>query len=119
MTQQRMADALAEDHSTGDEGSADRAIGHGAQQEADVGHLANAVDSHRYGIDVHHRNAPPNGGKVIVAEPGFFRVHLGEITHEVILAPGTLAAADRVGAGMAGKEAVAQGTDSQTALYGV
>ena len=32
MTEQRMADALAEHHSTGDKGSADRAIGHGPQE---------------------------------------------------------------------------------------
>jgi hypothetical protein len=95
MTQERMTDALAEDHSTGDEGSADRAIGHGAQEEANVGHLADAVDSHGHGIDVHHRDAASHGGEIVVAEPDLFRVHFGEVTHGVILALATLAAADR------------------------
>ena len=95
MTQQRMADALAEDHSTGDEGPADRAIGHGAQEETDVGHLADAVDSDRHGIDVHHRDAPSHGREIVVAEPRLFRVHLGEVIHGLILAPATPAAADR------------------------
>ena len=114
-----MADALTEDHSTGDEGSADRAIGHGAQKEADVGHLADAVNSHGHGIDVHHRDAPSHGGEVIVAEPGFFRVHLDEITHEVILAPGTLSAADRVGAGRAGAKGVIGVLRPLKPIYGV
>ena len=82
-----------------------------------MGHLTDAVDPHRHGIDIHHRNAPSNCGEIIVTEPGFFRVHLDEVTHDVILAPGTLAAADQVGAGMAGKGVVSRGTQSQAPLY--
>ena len=114
-----MTDALAEDHSTGDEGPADRAIRHGAQEETDVGHLTDAVDSHRHGIDVHHRDAPSHGGEIVVAEPGLFRVHFGEITHPLILAPGTLTAADRLEAGRPRKQGVARVHDLRQSIYGV
>ena len=84
-----------------------------------MGHLADAVDSHRHGIDVHHRDAPSHGGEIVVAEPSLFRVHLGEVTHGLILAPATPAAADRAEAGTAGEDAMARVLDTGVRLYGV
>ena len=48
---------------------------------------------------------PPHGGEIVVAEPGLFRVHLGEVTHWLILALATPAAADgRSGHGGRGRD---------------
>ena len=56
VAQQGVADALAEHHPTADDHAADRAVGGLAQQQADLGDLAAAVDAHGNGVDVHERD---------------------------------------------------------------
>ena len=57
-----------------------------------MGDLADLIDTHRYGIDVHHRHQRPHRLELVVAEPregGF-----DDVAHLRSFAPNTAALAD-------------------------
>ena len=86
--------------------------------------MKRALELARQGLGRTHPNPAvgcviTHGGEIVVAEPGLFRVHFGEITHPLILAPGTLTAADRLEAGRPRKQGVARVHDLWRPIYGV
>ena len=60
VTDEGVADALAEEDAAADHHPADRAVGGHAQQHADLRHPAGAVDADRDGVDVHQWDVRPH-----------------------------------------------------------
>ncbi len=76
MTQQGVADPLAEQHPAANHHAADGAVGRLAQQHADLHHPADLVDPHRNRIDVHEGYVGADGLELIRGEPAGAGVEL-------------------------------------------
>ena len=69
VAQQRLPDGLAVEDPPADHRPADRAVGHGPQQQADLQHPALLVEADGHGVDVDHRHQAAQALQLVGRQP--------------------------------------------------